>query len=214
MENWHQRFLLTVLCCAGMSAQARVTPAERPVEVIRPEVERRVIEPAAIDPEDFEIGAYAGLMSIQDFDADTVWGVRAAWHVTEDFFFEGAYGASRGDQTSFEKLSGGAPLFADSDRDYTFYNLGVGWNALPGENFVLGGRALKSDLYLFLGAGSTEFLDDNWFTASLGAGYRLLLNDWLAWRLDVRDHIFDRDTFGDDETTHNIELSTGLTVFF
>ena len=45
-------------------------------------------------------------------------------------------------------------------------------------------------------------------------GYRLLLTDSLAWRLDVRDHIFDRDTFGDDEITHNIELSTGLSFFF
>tara|TARA_B100001540_G_scaffold284934_1_gene277656 strand:+ start:672 stop:1259 length:588 start_codon:yes stop_codon:yes gene_type:complete len=194
--------------------QAQEDAAQSPLEVVRPQVERRDVRPAAIDRQDFEVGTFAGLLSIADFDADLVYGLRGAWHVTEDFFLEASYGLSQGDQTSFEKLSGGAPLFEDADRDYTYYDLGVGWNVLPGEIFLFGSRALKSDLYLLLGAGSTDFLDDNWFTVNAGAGYRLLLNDWLAWRLDVRDHIFDRDTFGEDETTHNIEVSMGLTVFF
>jgi outer membrane beta-barrel protein len=213
MENWHQRVLLAPLLAFALNAQAQ-DPFEQPQrDVVSPEVERREINPAAIDREDFEVGAYVGLMSIEDFDADFLWGARFAWHVTEDFFFEAAYGATQGDQTSFEDLSGGAPLFDDTDRDYSFYNLSVGWNALPGEIFLFD-RAHKSDLYMVLGAGSTDFLDDNWFTVNFGVGYRLLVNDWLAWRLDVRDHMFDRDTFGDDETTHNVELSTGLTVFF
>lgn len=45
-------------------------------------------------------------------------------------------------------------------------------------------------------------------------GIRLLLTDAIAWHVDVRDHIFDRDTFGEDQTTHNIEFTTGFTVFF
>lgn len=213
MENWYQRFLLAALCVTGLQAQAQDVFEEPQRDVVNPEVERREIRPAAIDTEDFEVGPYIGMLSIQDFDTDFLWGARFAWHVTEDFFLEASYGSSQGDKTSYEKLSGGAPLFEDADRDYTFYNLNVGWNALPGEIFIID-RALKSDLYLVLGVGGTEFLDDDWFTVSAGVGYRLLLNDWLAWRLDVRDHIFDRDTFGDDEITHNIELSTGLTVFF
>ena len=55
---------------------------------------------------------------------------------------------------------------------------------------------------------------DNFFTLTIGAGYRILLSDSLAWRLDVRDHIFDRDAFGNSETTNNIELSTGFTYYF
>ncbi len=211
MENRYQRFLLAVVCCAAVSAQAQ---EDSPTEVVSPEVERRVIEPAAIDREDFEVGAYVGLLAIEDFDAALLYGARFAWHVTEDFFLEASFGSSEGDQTSFEDLTGGAPLFDDSERDYLFYDLSVGWNALPGEVFLFGNRAMKSDLYLILGAGSTDFLDDNWFTLNAGVGYRLLINDWLTWRIDVRDHIFDRDTFGEEEITHNVELSTGITVFF
>ena len=213
MENRNQRVFLAALCCLGLEANAQDI-LEPPRDVVSPEVERREIEPAAIDKEDYEVGAYVGMMSIQDFDTDWLYGVRGAWHVTEDFFLEGSYGMTQGDETSYEKLSGGAPLFDDSDRDYTFYNLSIGWNALPGEIFLFDDYAFKSDLYLILGAGGTDFLGDTWFTASFGVGYRLLLNDWIAFHLDARDHIFDRDTFGEDEITHNIELSTGLKVFF
>lgn len=212
MENRYQRFLLAALCALCLPIQAQ-EPFEQPPDVVEPDIERREIRPAAIDTEDFEISGYVGVLSIEDFDTDFLWGARFGWHVTEDFFLEASYGSSQGDRTSFEELSGGAPLFEDADRDYTFYDLSVGWNALPGEIF-LGSRAFKSDLYLVLGVGGTDFLDDNWFTVNAGVGYRLLLTDSLAWRLDVRNHMFDRDTFGDDEITHNIELSTGLSFFF
>ncbi|MEM0954480.1 MAG: outer membrane beta-barrel domain-containing protein [Pseudomonadota bacterium] len=208
MANWSQRLLLNVFLLASGLAVAQEDP------VILPEVQRRDITPAAIDSEDFEIGPFAGILSIQDFESDVVYGLRAGWHVTEDFFFEASYGISQGDLTSFEKLSGGVPLFDDNDRDYSYYNLALGWNVMPGEIFLWDGLALKSDLYLIGGAGSTEFLGDNWFTATLGVGYRVLLNDSIAWRIDARNHIYDREAFGADETTHNLEWSMGLTWFF
>lgn len=233
MATWYQRVLLSAaggLCLAlpaaadtllsypvTATAAAATTAAAStaaPETVILPEVERREITPAAIDSEDFEVGPFAGVISIEDFSSEVVYGVRAGWHVTEDFFFEASYGVSEGDLTSYEKLSGGAPLFDDSDRDYSYYNLLVGWNVMPGEVFLWGDRALKSDLYLIGGAGSTDFLGDNWFTVTVGVGYRLLINDSIAWRIDVRDHIYDRDAFGADETTNNIEWTTGLTLFF
>jgi outer membrane beta-barrel protein len=218
MENRYQRLLLSALCyslCSiGSVAQAQGLVDSDSPQVVNPEIERREISPAAIDTEDFEVGPYVGILSIEDFGTNVVYGARAAWHVTEDFFLEFSFGSSEGDQTSYEELSGGSPLFEDDDRDYLFYDASIGWNVLPGEIFLFDKRALKSDLYLVLGAGSTDFLGDNWFTLNVGAGYRLLLSDSLAWRLDVRDHMFDRDTFGEDEVTHNLELSTGLTWFF
>jgi outer membrane beta-barrel protein len=212
MATWHQRVLLAAALAGSCGAASANEVPEEPV--ILPEVERREIKPAAIDSEDFEVGPYAGILSIQDFQSEWVYGLRAAWHVTEDFFFEASYGQSEGDLTSYEKLSGGAPLFNEDDRDYIFYNLALGWNIMPGEIFLWDDYALKSDLYLIGGAGSTDFLGDNWFTVTVGIGYRVLLNDSFAWRVDVRDHIYDRDAFGQDETVNNIEWSTGLTFFF
>lgn len=214
MENWTKRvFLIGGLLAATLQFQT-VSAQEPPVQVIEPDLDRREISIDAIDTENFEIGAYYGVISIEDFSSSQVLGVRGAYHITEDYFVEAAYGQAQGDLTSFEKLSGGSPLLSDDNRDYLYYNMSVGWNILPGEVFILDDYAFNSSLYLIGGIGSTEFAGDSWFTANVGAGFRLLLTDTFAWRIDVRDHIFDRDTFGENQTTHNIEIHTGITVFF
>ena len=51
-----------------------------------------------------------------------------------------------------------------------------------------------------LALGSTEFGGDKRFTVNLGFGYRLIATDWLALHVDVRDHVFDSDLLGKDET--------------
>jgi hypothetical protein len=48
--------------------------------IINPQVERREIRRKRIDTEDFELGAYAGIMSIEDFESSTVVGARLAYH--------------------------------------------------------------------------------------------------------------------------------------
>ena len=87
--------------------------AESPGQVIDPEVERREIKEPKIDKENFEIGAFAGIMSIEDFGTDLAYGARLAYHLTEGFFVEGTVGQTEAGLTSFESLSGGARLFED-----------------------------------------------------------------------------------------------------
>jgi len=188
--------------------------AEAPGEVIDPEVERREIKEPAIDREDFEIGAFAGIMSIEDFGSDLSYGLRLAYHVTEGFFVETTAGYSRAGLTSFEILSGGAELISDSERDLYYYNLNVGYNILPGEVFIGEGRAYNTNLYLIAGLGSTTFAGDDRFTVNVGAGYRFLLTDSVALHLDFRDHLFDIDLLGEEKTVHNLEGHLGFTVFF
>ena len=182
--------------------------------VITPNIERRSITEADIDSEDFEAGAFAGVMSIEDFGSNLVYGARAAYHVTEDFFFEAAAGATEAGDTSYETLSGGAQVLSGSERDLYYYNLSLGYNALPGESFIGSGHAFNSALYVIAGVGNTEFSNDSHFTVNLGAGYRLLLNDWVALHLDFRDHIFESDLLGSDKYTHNLEATAGLSMFF
>jgi len=188
--------------------------AEPPGQVIDPEVERRRIKEPKIDREDFELGAYAGVMSIEDFGANAVYGARLAYHVTDGFFVEGTVGQSEGDLTSFEQLSGGARLIDDSERTLTYYNLSLGYNVLPGEVFIGKNRAFNTNLYFVAGLGSTRFAGDDRFSVSFGAGYRLLLTDSVALHLDFRDHLYDIDLFGEEKTVNNLEGHLGLTVFF
>jgi outer membrane beta-barrel protein len=183
-------------------------------EVISPQVERRPVKPAKIDTENWEVGAYIGSLSVEDFEVNKVFGGRFAYHISEDFFAEAILGQADAGLSSYERLSGSAPLLTDSEREFKYWSLGFGWNVLPGEVFLGGSRAYNSAVYLTAGAGSTTFAGDDRFTVTLGAGARLLMLDWLALHLDVRDHILEVDVVGTNKETHNFEATISLTAFF
>jgi outer membrane beta-barrel protein len=220
MDRWLHALLLSAAATgAGLASPAAL--AQDPLggatdtpQVVEPQVKRRDIETPKIDTENFEAGAFVGTISIEDFGSSMVYGGRLAYHFTEDVFAEATIGFAKAGKTSYEDLSGSAQLLTDSERDYTYYDLSIGWNALPGEVFLGGSRAMPSALYLELGAGSTHFGGDDHFTIVLGAGYRLLITDWLAAHVNVRDQAFDSDLLGKDKTTHNLQASLGLTAFF
>ncbi len=216
MDSRIQLFLVAALI-GSMSAQIAVAAQPKDLEleplVVR-EPERREVKVDDIDSENFEVGAYGGILNVQDFGSNPVYGVRAAYHVTEDFFLEGVYGRSELGETSFEKLSGDVELLTDDDRQFSYYNLSLGYNILPGEAFVGRKYAFRGGLYLIAGAGSSDFAGDQRFTISGGFGYRMAATDWLSMRIDVRDYVFESDLLGSNETLHNLEFSGGLTVFF
>jgi outer membrane beta-barrel protein len=186
--------------------------SDRPI--IDPQVERREIRRVRIDTEDFELGAYVGILSIEDFESNAVYGARLAYHLTEDFFLEATLGQSEAGRTSYETLSGSAELLTDDERDYTYYALSLGWNALPGEIFIGKNRAYNTAFYLVAGIGSTTFGGDDRFTVNGGFGYRILPADWIAVHFDVRDHIYDIDLLGEKKIVNNLEAHLGLSIFF
>lgn len=212
--------VLTTGCAAtrnlfGMGdEESAPPPAEGPGQVIDPAVERREVKEPAIDHEDFEVGGFVGVMSVEDFESGVVYGARLAYHLTEGFFIEGTVGQTEAGETSFEVLSGGAQLLSDSERRLTYYSLDLGYNILPGEVFLGEGRAYNTSLYLIAGLGSTRFAGDDRFSVNFGAGYRLLLTDSVALHIDFRDLLFDIDLFGEEKTSHNLEGNLGVTVFF
>jgi len=210
-----------LLLCAGLAVFGQAAGAAEddtrpaPVQVIKPEVVPREVTEDEIDDEFFEIGVFAGNLTIDNFGSELVYGVNASFHATEDFFLQMNYGMSKAGLTSFEDLSGqNVRLLSDSERDYTYYDLLVGYNIFPGEVFMTSKLTFNSSFYLVAGIGNTEFGGEDNFTTTLGTGYRIVLRDWLTWHIDYRDHIFNSDILKEDQTTHNIEFSTGLTLFF
>jgi len=204
-------FLALALALGSLNAGAQVNQSD---QVIDPDVERREVKRADLDTENFEIGLYAGLLSIEDFEVGAVIGLKGAYHITEDLFTELNIGYSKAGKTSFEKLTGSPPLLSSSDRNYIYWNVNLGYNILPGEAFWGEGKVFNNALYIIGGLGSTHFAGDNSFTVNYGLGYRLLINDSFALHLDFRDHMFDLDLTGEDKLTHNLEGTVGLTWFF
>jgi outer membrane beta-barrel protein len=195
------------------AAESSALPAQQP-QVVEPAVKRRDVEPPGIDTENFEGGLFVGTVSIEDFGSSLLYGGRLAYHFSEDLFAEATIGSSKAGRTSYEDLSGAAELLTDSERQFTYYDLSLGWNALPGEVFFGGRHAMPSAVYFTLGAGSTNFAGDDHFTVALGAGLRVLANDWIALHLDVRDHMFESDLLGENKITQNLQVAFSVTAFF
>jgi outer membrane beta-barrel protein len=105
-------------------------------------------------------------------------------------------------------------LLTDAERDYSYYNVSLGYNLLPGEGFLGRKRALNTQIYVIGGVGSTTFAGDDRFTVNVGMGLRVLPLDWLAVHADIRDHVMDVDLLGKAKTTHNLEGHIGVTFFF
>ena len=123
---------------AARAAQSAPPPASEssqdenaPPRVIEPEVARRKIKVPRIRSSNVEVGLDYGALSIEDFGTHPVYGITAAYHITEDFFFQGESGRSRGGRTSFETLGGNVQLLTQSERRFSYYALSLLYNFLP-----------------------------------------------------------------------------------
>lgn len=220
MANRFQQFLLTAFLSTTLITFVSPVLAEdgdvdiKPIIVVEPDNKQREAYEAQIDSEFFELGAYVGILAIEDFGSSTVLGLKMSFHATEDFFLQANYGQAEAGASTAEYYFGEDEISIIKDRDYRYYNLLVGYNLFPGETFVTQNLTFNSAFYLVAGAGNTEFADDNHFTITIGSGYRVILKDWLTVNVDFRDHSFENELGPKTKRTHNLEFSTGLTAFF
>lgn len=199
------------------AAETGITDEKKDQElkpVIQPEITRREFKESRIDNENFEITGFFGLLSIEDFGTNPVYGVRFAYHVSEELFVEGTIGQSQGGKTSFETIVGGTPILTDEERLFNYYNVSLGFNLFPGEVFPTRNITYNSDLYIIGGIGNTTFAGADRYTINAGLGYRFYFSDYLALKTDFRDHIYTIDIFGEDKVAHNLELTFGFSFFF
>lgn len=220
MANWFQQLLLIAFLSTSLITITTPAWAEdgdvdiNPIIVVEPDNTQREAYEAQIDSEFFELGAYAGILAIEDFGSSSVFGIKASFHATEDFFLQANYGQAEAGLSTAEYVYGDSETSIITDRDYRYYNLLVGYNLFPGETFVTQDLTFNSAFYLVAGAGNTDFADDNHFTITVGSGYRIILKDWLTINVDFRDHSFEAEIGPKTKRTHNLEFSTGLTAFF
>lgn len=204
-------WVIAMMPVAQVAAQS---DEEDESNLIEPQIERVEFDESLIDSDDFEIAAYIGYLAIEDFDTDIVKGIKLGYNVSEDFFVQASYGLGDSGETSFEILSGGAPLLSSDEREIEYYLVSLGFNLFPGEAFLTDSTTFNTVLYLTAGIGSTEFAGDDRFTIAYAVGHRTLFADGFSLDIEMRDLIFEQDLFGSEETTHNIELTVALNFFF
>ncbi|MDP5191360.1 outer membrane beta-barrel domain-containing protein, partial [Rheinheimera baltica] len=125
METWLQRIFL-VLSFTSVAAMA---------QQVEPDIERQVVSEDLLDSENWLLGARVGVISIEDFGSSAVSALQLTYHINEDFYLSAEYAMAKAGKTSFEELSGAAPLLTDSEREWRYYGGHLGYMLLPGETF-------------------------------------------------------------------------------
>jgi len=199
----------SMLVPAVAVAQARESVPE---PVIPAQVDRRDVHIPKIRANDVEIGAFVGILSVQNFGTKPSAGLRLGYHVTEDFFLEGTYGRSKVSDESYRGL--GIPIFTKEVMPLSYYYLSVGCNLFPGEVFLGRDRAMTSAVYLVGGVGNVNFNNENHTAFNFGIGIRVLPVDWFSMRFEMRDQMFSSDLLGKNELKHNFEMTLGLAAYF
>ncbi len=191
---------------------APTTPASE--QVIVPQVDRRDIKLPRYASNDFSVGLYAGTYATANFGNSAVTGVRLGYHVTEDIFVEASYAKSTVSDEAFSQIFPNGGVLPTREADLTYYNVVAGYNILPGEVFFGRSNAKISQGYIVAGVGSTTFATQKRQTIVAGFGLRVVFNRWFSAQADVRDHVYSLDLLGKRQSTQNIELTLGITVFF
>lgn len=199
---------------AGVSQPNENLPLDEPI--VQPKVKRRVIDKVAIDSENLELGIYSGLYSADRYGTGRVSGVRVAYHISEDLFFEAIGGETSLKRPPEESL---LQYYTINEADLTlqYYSINLGYNILPGEVFFGDNWAFNFSFYLLAGVGNTDITGEQRSTLTTGAGMRVLLTDWMAVHFNMRDHILRHSYLGgvgQEETIHNLETFTSVTFFF
>lgn len=205
--------LVPALVPAWAAAQSQTPQQPANEQVVVPEVGRRDVKLPRIPSKDFSAGLFSGTYNTENFGSSWVNGIRLGYHLTEDFFVEGVYAQTKVSDENYRQILPGG-VFPDEEETLSYYNLSVGYNLLPGEIFFGKSAAKASAIYVIGGVGSTRFNDQRRQTFNLGFGVRLLLKDWVALQVDVRDHIFSLDLLGERKSTNNPEVTAGITFFF
>ena len=205
--------MVAVLALPAGEAAAQASEGEESI-LVEPQIERSEFDESMIESDDFEIALYTGYLAVEDFNTDFVTGIKLGYHVTEDFFVQASYGFGSVGETSFERLSGGAPLLSDSEREIEYYLVTLGFNLFPGEAFITDSTTFNTVFYLSGGMGNTTFAGDDRFTIAYAVGFRTLFADGFSVDVEMRDLIFEQDIFGTEEMTNNLEFNVGLNLFF
>lgn len=189
------------------------TAAQAADPVIDPEVARRDVKLPRLPNKDFDASLFTGTYATQNFGSAAVVGLRAGYHLSEDFFVQATFGRTRISDEAFRQVLPGG-VFPNQKETLSYANLSLGWNLLPGEVFVGRGIAKASAFYLVGGVGTTHVLDQRRQTLNLGFGGRVQMSDRWALSVDLRDHVFSLDLLGKRQSTQNLEATLGLSVTF
>jgi outer membrane beta-barrel protein len=167
-----------------------------------------------------ELSAMGGWYAADIADGAPVYGGAYTFHLSEFLGLEAAYFRTEQRYAFLQSIvDRNQNLVGITEVDEDPMQLFLGhlvWSLAYGKVRWLGGGISRFDFYLSLGAGATHEPGSLGITGSGGFGLKFYLLEWLALRLDARDHVRSqqRVSLGIDKVVNDISLMGGLSVFF
>lgn len=165
-----------------------------------------------------EVSAMGGWYAADLSDGEPIYGGAYTFHVTEDLGLEASYLRTRknyGFLEAIEQRQQGLIQIVESPTVPIQLFMGhLVWSMAYGKVRWFGGPIGRFDFYLSLGGGATDEQGSTSVTGSGGFGMKFYLAQWLAFRLDVRDHVRSlRAPLGVEKIVNDISAMGGLSVF-
>lgn len=161
-------------------------------------------------------GWYAGDIS----DGAPVYGGAYTFHFSEYLGLEASYFRTKQSygllQAIIDRQQGLVAFVESPEEDVQLFLGHLIWSLAYGKVRWLGGGISRFDFYLAMGAGATDTSSSGGLgiTGSGGFGLKFYLLDWLALRLDARDHVRNhRAPLGVDKVVNDVSLMGGLSLF-
>lgn len=186
---------------------------DKSVKIIEPQSTIVKADTAELSSGRFELGLYTGMLSVEDFNSNTLLGLSATYHINDQFSLALQLGQSDVDRATFEDFADG-DFLAEDDRTFEYTQLVGGYRLFHGRSYSSESSKFNSNIYLLLGVGNIDFAGSSETGLILGSSYKTVLKDWLTWELTIKDHLVDRSFLDNSKKTHNVELSIGLNLLF
>jgi outer membrane beta-barrel protein len=167
-----------------------------------------------------ELSAMGGWYAADLADGAPIYGAAYTFHLSEDLGLEVSYFRTRQSykflQSVIDRNQSLVGLTEAPDDPMQLFLGHLVWSLAYGKVRWLGGGISRYDFYLSLGAGATDEPGSLGVTGSGGFGLKFYLLEWLALRLDARDHVRSqrRQSLGIEKVVNDISLMGGLSIFF
>ncbi len=167
-----------------------------------------------------EVSAMGGWYAADLSDGAPVYGGAYTFHFSEYLGLEASYFRTRQQygllQAIIDRQQGLVQFVQSPEEDVQLFLGHLVWSLAYGKVRWLGGGISRFDFYLSMGAGATDTSATGGLgiTGSGGFGMKFYLTDWLALRLDARDHVRNhRAPLGVDKIVNDVSLLGGLSLF-
>ena len=210
---------LAVLAVLAVQALGTATASAQCIdEAIRDEmnarrkyrgVQKRLVQKAGRH----EISALGGVYAADLLSSSYLLQGAYTFHFVEELALEASFGYARAqselvevveEDTAFTALRLDTPIY--------IYQGHLLWSLAYGKVRWFSGGISRFDVHLALGGGVTDSQTAEGLTLSGGLGFKFFLAEWLALRMDVRDHVLSQELLGVSGVVHNLAATLGFSV--